>query len=119
MIVIGADTHKRNHALAAVDGGIGVVLCAIGLVDTAAPLPEEMPAGKVGRSPVGRGAVCAMRDAFDGTTLVAGCTREGARVVCAFTAEAAARAQITAAARRVEASMATPVDRAAVRARTA
>src|SRR4051812_21737419 len=25
MIVIGADTHKRNHALAAVDGGTGVV----------------------------------------------------------------------------------------------
>jgi transposase len=27
MIVIGADTHKRSHALAAVDGGTGAVVC--------------------------------------------------------------------------------------------
>jgi hypothetical protein len=26
MIVIGADTHKRNHALAAVQSGTGVVV---------------------------------------------------------------------------------------------
>ena len=26
MIVIGADTHKRNHALAAVNSGTGVVV---------------------------------------------------------------------------------------------
>ena len=26
MIVIGADTHKRSHALAAIDGGTGAVV---------------------------------------------------------------------------------------------
>src|SRR5919109_3512168 len=35
MIVIGADTHKLSHALAAVDGGIGALVgeCAIGADD--------------------------------------------------------------------------------------
>jgi hypothetical protein len=81
--------------------GIVELLCAIGLVATAAPLPEVMPAGKAGISPVGFGADWAAREAADGTTLVAGRTLR----CCACTAEVAAKAHSRAAAMRVTAGM--------------
>jgi hypothetical protein len=81
--------------------GIGEVLCAIGLLDTAAPLPELTPAGNVGSRPVGLGADWALRVELDGTTLVAERTR-----CWACTAVAAAQAHSrAAAARRVRAGM--------------
>ena len=43
MIVIGADTHKRNHTLVAVDGLIGVVRAG----SFRSPFPPDAPIATV------------------------------------------------------------------------